>query len=82
MSGYDCPKIQARCNAATSQILKHSERDDEDALRMLHLKNTKMLWKQIFQELHGRRMAARKLPVRLLIDQNKTSNQEMVKDFI
>jgi hypothetical protein len=57
ISGYGCSKIQARLNDATSHILKHPWRDDDDALLRQYRKGAMMPWKQLFQEFQARTMA-------------------------
>jgi hypothetical protein len=66
ISGHDRSKIQARRNDATSHILKHPWRDDEEALLRQHMKGVRMPWKQLFQGFHGRTMAEIKSPLRSL----------------
>jgi hypothetical protein len=42
ISEYGCSMIQARCNDAASQILKHSWWDDDDGLFKQRMKGAKM----------------------------------------
>jgi hypothetical protein len=62
IGGYDCSKIQARLKGATSQILGHPCRDDDDELLRQYRNGEIMPWKQLFQEPQARTAVEIKSP--------------------
>jgi hypothetical protein len=55
-----------RLNDAASQILKHSWCNEEDAFLRELMKNARIPWKQIAEELHGRTNGEMKMRFRWL----------------
>jgi hypothetical protein len=76
ISGYDRAKIQAKRNDATSQILQHHWRDNEDALLRQQIKGARMPWKQLFQGFQDRKMAEIRSLVRSLRKLDATNDSE------